>query len=253
MATDVSFPLAAAAGLLSFLSPCVLPLVPPYLTFIAGATLEDLESENTEETRRDVVIAAILFVLGFSTVFVALGATASVFGQALRQNFQILSYVAGAAIILMGIHFLGVFKIPLLYREKRVETTKPIGLIGAYVMGLAFAFGWSPCIGPILSTILSVAATKDTVWRGAQLLAVYSLGLGLPFLGAALAMETFLSFFARFKKHFSTVEKVVGVMLIVSGAAFMTGGLQDASSWLLQNFPGLVNAETWLEQRFGGK
>ena len=189
MATDVSLPAAAVAGLLSFLSPCVLPLVPPYLTFIAGTTIEDVAYERVGRARRDIFLAAVLFVLGFSTVFVALGATASVFGQVIRQHIQFLSVLAGLAIVLMGLHFLGVFRLSFLYREKRLEVEKPLGLWGAYVLGLAFAFGWTPCIGPILAAILAVAASEQTVGRGAFLLAVYSLGLGIPFLIAALAIE----------------------------------------------------------------
>jgi cytochrome c-type biogenesis protein len=247
MAADVTFPAAAAAGLLSFLSPCVLPLVPPYLTFIAGVTLEDLSSESPGAARRDIFLASLAFVFGFGTVFTALGATASFFGQALHGKifgmsvFEILSYAAGAIIIAMGVHFLGFLKIPLLYREKRATVEKPMGLLGAYVMGLAFAFGWTPCIGPILAAILAIASTEETVWRGAQLLAAYSLGLGVPFLGAALAMEPFLGFISRFKRHFAKVEKIVGALLVLTGIAFLTGGVQSVSFWLLQTFPGLAN------------
>ncbi|HXY57959.1 MAG TPA: cytochrome c biogenesis protein CcdA [Methylocystis sp.] len=241
MAADVTFPAAAAAGLLSFLSPCVLPLAPPYLAFIAGVTLEDLSSETRAQARRDIFLAAVLFVFGFGTVFTLLGATASFFGQALRANLQILSYGAGALIIAMGLHFLGVFKISLLYREKRAQVEKPVGLVGAYVMGLAFAFGWTPCIGPILAAILAVAGAQETVGRGAQLLAVYSMGLGVPFLLGALAMEPFLGFIARFKRHFVTVERVVGGLLVLTGLSFLTGGVQEVSFWLLQTFPQLAN------------
>ena len=241
MASDVTLTAAAAAGLLSFLSPCVLPLVPPYLTFIAGTTIEELAEEGEATAKRDVMIAAVLFVLGFSTVFVALGATASVFGQVIRQHLELLSALAGAAIILMGLHFLGVFRIAFLYREARVQVEKPVGLWGAYVMGLAFAFGWTPCIGPILAAILAVASSEDTVAKGAGLLAVYSAGLGLPFLLAALAMEPFVRFLKRFKAHFATVERVVGVLLVLTGVAFFTGGMQSASNWLLTTFPGLAN------------
>ncbi len=239
MATDVSIPAAAIAGLLSFLSPCVLPLVPPYLTFIAGTTVEDLASEGVTRARRDVALAAVLFVAGFSTVFVALGATASIFGQIVRQYLDILSLAAGVAIIAMGLHFLGVWRFAFLYREARVQVEKPVGLWGAYVMGLAFAFGWTPCIGPILAAILAVASSEDTVWKGAGLLAVYSAGLGIPFLGAALAIEPFFRFIKRFRGHFGTVEKVVGVLLVLTGIGFLSGMMQTASFWLLETFPAL--------------
>jgi cytochrome c-type biogenesis protein len=239
--TNVTFPAAAAAGLLSFLSPCVLPLVPPYLTYLAGVSMEDLEIETRSAARRDILLSSILFVLGFTTIFVALGATASAFGGVLRANLHILSWVAGAIIILMGLHFLGLLKVGLLYREKRAEITKPMGLFGSYVMGLAFAFGWTPCIGPILAAILAVAGTQETVALGAALLATYSLGLGLPFIGAGLALGRFLAFVARFRRHFGKVEKIVGAMLVFTGIAFLTGGVQEMSYWLLELFPSLAS------------
>jgi cytochrome c-type biogenesis protein len=241
MVTDVSLPAAAAAGVLSFLSPCVLPLVPPYLTFIAGTTIEELAEEGEAGARRDTLLAALLFVAGFSTVFVALGATASVLGQIVRAHLEFLSLLAGLAIIAMGLHFLGLFRFAFFYREKRFSVEKPIGLWGAYLMGLAFAFGWTPCIGPILAAILALAGTEDTVARGAALLAVYSAGLGIPFIVAALAMAPFMRFMQRFRAHFGKVERVVGVLLVVTGIAFMTGGVQRASYWLLETFPGLSN------------
>ncbi|HMN73225.1 MAG TPA: cytochrome c biogenesis protein CcdA [Rhodoblastus sp.] len=240
MASDVTISAAAAAGVLSFLSPCVLPLVPPYLTYIAGTTIEDIVDEGAARARRDVLLAAVLFVAGFTTVFVALGATASVFGQFVRANLHILSVLAGVAIIGMGLHFLGLFRIGLLYREKRLDVEKPVGLWGAYVMGLAFAFGWTPCIGPILAAILAVASSEETVGKGAGLLAVYSLGLGVPFLVAALAIEPFMNFMKKFRAHFGKVEKVVGLALVATGVAFMTGGMQSLSIWLLETFPGLA-------------
>jgi cytochrome c-type biogenesis protein len=240
MANDVTLSAAAAAGLLSFLSPCVLPLVPPYLTFIAGTTIEDVATEKVGRARRDIFLAAVLFVAGFSTVFVALGATASFFGQVLRAHIGTLSLLAGFAIIAMGLHFLGVFRLNLLYREKRLEVQKPLGLWGAYIMGLAFAFGWTPCIGPILAAILAIAASEATAVRGAGLLAIYSLGLGIPFLLAAAALGPFLGFLKRFKAHFGAVERVVGVLLIATGIAFLTGTMQNLSFWLIQTFPGLA-------------
>jgi cytochrome c-type biogenesis protein len=240
MASNVTMSAAALAGLLSFLSPCVLPLVPPYLTFIAGSGLEELSEGGERRAERDMLFAAVLFVLGFSTVFVLLGATASVLGQTLRQHLPLFSALAGVAIVGMGLHFLGVFKLNLLYREKRVSVEKPIGIWGAYVMGLAFAFGWTPCIGPILAAILAVASQEATVGHGATLLAAYSLGLGLPFVLAALAMEPFVLFLKRFRSHFGKVEKVVGALLVVTGVMFLTGGIQSVSFWLLQTFPGLA-------------
>jgi cytochrome c-type biogenesis protein len=237
MATEVTLPAAAAAGLLSFVSPCVLPLVPPYLSYIAGTTIEEVVERGERGARRDVIAAACLFVLGFSTVFVAAGATASIFGQLVHRYFGVLSVLAGAAIILMGIHFLGLFRLTLFYREARVRIEKPVGGWGAYVMGLAFALGWTPCIGPILGAILAVAGSEDTVGKGAGLLAVYSLGLGVPFLIAAFAMDPFVRWLKRFRRHFATVEKVVGGLLVLTGIAFLTGGIEAASHWLLETFP----------------
>jgi len=240
MMQDVSFPAAALAGLLSFLSPCVLPLVPPYLTFIAGTTIEEVATRKESRARRDILVAAALFILGFSTVFVGLGATASAFGQLLREHLSHLSLLAGVAIVLMGFHFLGVFRFAMLYREARVEVQKPVGTWGAYVMGLAFAFGWTPCIGPILAAILAVAASQETAGKGAALLAAYSLGLGLPFFVAGLAIEPFIGFMKRFRRYFAMLERVVGVLLVATGIAFLTGSMQDFSFWLLETFPGLA-------------
>ena len=188
MTADVTIFAALFAGLLSFLSPCVLPLVPPYLVYLAGTSLERFaDAEPEPQVRWETVGAACLFVAGFSTVFVALGASASAFGSLIRAYADKLAIVAGVVIIIMGLHFLGVTRIALMFREKRMEVAKPVGLWGAYVMGLAFAFGWTPCIGPILAVILAIAASEATVAKGAGLLAVYSLGLGIPFLAAAFA------------------------------------------------------------------
>ena len=238
MHSDVSYLAALIAGIVSFLSPCVLPLVPPYLVYLAGASLERFEAREAEpRVKRETVMAAMLFVAGFSTVFVALGASASVIGSLMREYSQPLSIVAGILIIIMGLHFLGLTRISWLYREKRASMAQPVGLWGAYVMGLAFAFGWTPCIGPILAAILAVAATEQTVARGASLLAVYSLGLGIPFVAAAFAVEPFAAFLARFKKHMHRVEQVMGGLLVLTGIAFLTGSINLFSIWLLETFP----------------
>jgi len=240
MAADISIFAALIAGLVSFLSPCVLPLVPPYLVYLAGTSLERLADEDSQTgSTRQTVAAAVLFVAGFSTVFVALGASASLIGSLVRAYSGTLATIAGVAIIIMGLHFLGVFKIATLMREKRATIAKPVGLWGAYVMGLAFAFGWTPCIGPILAAILAVAATEQTVTRGATLLAVYSLGLGVPFILAAFAIQPFAAFLTRFKKHLLRVEQAMGVLLILTGVAFLTGTITTASYWLLEAFPAL--------------
>ena len=238
MTPDVSVLAALFAGLISFLSPCVLPLVPPYLIYLAGASMERLAgAEPPALVKRDVLVAAALFVAGFSTVFVALGAGASAVGGLLRLYSYELSIVAGIAIIIMGLHFLGLTPIALLHRQARMEMPKPVGLWGAYVMGLAFAFGWTPCIGPILAVILAIAASEATVTKGAGLLAVYSLGLGIPFLAAAFAVEPFAKFLARFRAYLPMVEKTMGALLVLTGIAFLTGFVTDASYWLLETFP----------------
>jgi cytochrome c-type biogenesis protein len=235
---DVTFLAALIAGLVSFLSPCVLPLVPPYLVYLAGTSLERFADKELEpRVKRETVLAACLFVLGFSTVFVALGASASAVGSLIRAYSGPLATIAGVIIIIMGLHFLGLTRIALLYREKRMEVAKPVGLWGAYVMGLAFAFGWTPCIGPILAAILAVAAAEQTVTRGASLLAVYSLGLGIPFIVAAFAIEPFAAFLARFRKHMLRVEQAMGALLVLTGIAFLTGSINNMSVWLLEMFP----------------
>src|SRR5690242_6035726 len=235
---DVSYAAALIAGLVSFLSPCVLPLVPPYLIYLAGTSLERFADQEPEpRVRRETVLAAALFVAGFATVFVALGASASVIGSLIRAYSEPLSIVAGVIIIVMGLHFLGLTPIAWLHHQKRLEVAKPVGLWGAYVIGLAFAFGWTPCIGPILAAILAVAASEQTVSRGASLLAVYSLGLGIPFIIAAFAIEPFAAFLSRFRNYLHRMEQVMGALLVLTGIAFLTGSVNQMSVWLLETFP----------------
>ncbi|MDH3741470.1 MAG: cytochrome c biogenesis CcdA family protein [Hyphomicrobiales bacterium] len=244
MNLDVTIWAAFGAGLLSFLSPCVLPLVPPYLCFLAGAELDDLTAVDGDNdiSYGKVLMVAFTFVLGFSTVFVGLGATASVFGQLLREHLQLLAQIAGVIIIIMGLHFLGVFRFALLAREARYHhASRPAGLAGAYAIGVAFAFGWTPCIGPVLAAILAIAATEESVSSGAFLLFIYSMGLGVPFLLAALGMERFLEFAKKFRPYLPTVEKAMGGLLVLTGVAFMTGAMQSMAYWLLEAFPGLAN------------
>jgi cytochrome c-type biogenesis protein len=237
---NVTIAAALLAGMLSFLSPCVLPLVPPYLVYLTGTSVERFAGAEAEpQVRRETIMAALLFVLGFTTVFVALGASASAIGALLRAYSYILGKVAGIVIIVMGLHFLGVTPIALLMQERRLAMAKPVGLWGAYLMGLAFAFGWTPCIGPILGTILAIAGSEGTVAHGAGLLAVYSLGLGIPFIIAALAVEAFATFLTRFRAHLGMVEKAMGGLLVLAGIAFFTGWISDFGSWLLAAFPDL--------------
>lgn len=244
LALDIGYFSAVGAGALSFLSPCVLPLVPPYLCYMAGVSVDDFRADAARAAntgaRAALIAASVAFVLGFSTVFVALGAGASTIGRLLRVWQEPLAMAAGILIILMGLNFLGVIRIPLLSREARFQAEgKPASMVAAYVMGLAFAFGWTPCIGPVLGPILTLAGGRETVGEGALLLAAYSLGLGIPFLVAALFSGAFMRFLQKFRVHLGRVEKAIGGLLVVAGLLFLTGGIQTASYWLLETFPGL--------------
>src|ERR1700738_4959510 len=242
MIHDVTVPAALIAGVVSFLSPCVLPLVPPYLIYLTGATIERVANDETESSsKRAVMISAVMFVLGFSTVFVALGASASLIGSLIRAWSAELSIVAGIVIIIMGLHFLGLTRIGLLMREGRLTAPKPVGLWGAYVMGLAVAVGWAPAIRASAGALPPVAAAEATVTRGAGLLAIYSAGLGIPFLIAALMVEQFSSLFSKMKRHLANVERAMGVLMIITGIGFLTGTVTNVSIWLLETFPGLQN------------
>ena len=240
---DISLLTAIFAGALSFLSPCVLPLVPPYLCYMAGVSFDDFnhgDRPRDKTLQKQVFFASLFFTLGFATVFVALGAGASSIGVILRQNIDLFSKIGGVIIIIVGLHFMGVFRIPFLAREARFNGGgKPATLSGAYIMGLAFAFGWTPCIGPVLGAILGVAASQETVGSGAMLLAFYSLGLALPFWLAALFSGAFMRFLQRFRRHLGTVEKVTGGLLVLTGILFLTGGMATMSYWLLETFPAL--------------
>lgn len=234
---------ALGAGILSFASPCVLPLIPAYLCFLGGASLDELTAEGgvDKHVQRRVFISAIAFVLGFATVFVMLGATATAVSSMVAENINILSKIAGVIIVIFGLHYMGVFKIGFLNFEKRVHIeSKPTSLIGAYIIGLAFAFGWTPCVGPILATILMVAASGDDVMYGVSLLAVYAAGIGFPFLLAAFAVKPFMAFLGRFRKHMRTVELSIGGLLVVTGIAIFTGSLAEVSNWILETFPAIA-------------
>ena len=239
----------ALAGLASFLSPCVLPLVPPYLTYLGGTTLDQLAGQEEIDSAlwRKVLLASVLFVLGFTTVFVGFGAGASVLGQWIQTHKSELAVVAGIVIILFGLHFLGLLRVPLLYREARFHTDRGgASLAGAYVMGLAFAFGWTPCIGPVLATVLTVAANEASLGAGVGLLLVYSLGLGIPFILAAVAIGPFLGFLKRFRRHLGRVEKAMGLLLVAARILILTGSLNALGTWLLDNVPALGQLEELL-------
>ena len=240
MSDEVTLLAAFAAGFLSFISPCVLPLIPGYVSFVSGVSLDEMRggSAAPAASRRQVLVTSLFFVLGFSLVFIALGATASAVGRFLLVRLPILEKIAGALLIVLGLHMMGVFRLSFLESEKRVHAQKkPAGPLGAVVVGLAFAFGWTPCIGPILSGILTLAASKETVWEGVQLLSVYSLGLGIPFLLTAVAINQFFAASARIRKHYHAIEVVSGVLLIAIGLLIFTGQLTVIVQFLTPYLP----------------
>ena len=240
MSLDVSAGGAFLGGLLSFASPCVLPLVPPYLAYMAGVSVDDLRGQSGAMARGRVWLSALCFVAGFSTVFVALGASASFIGQAVSAHLALLGYVAGVLIVLMGLHFLHVIRIPLLDRTARVGVAqKPASMIGAYAIGLAFGFGWSPCVGPVLTAILLMAGAEDSAAEGAKLLLIYSLGIGVPFLVAATFASAFMRMLARFRARLGLVEKIMGGFLVIAGVLIFTGQMPTIAFWLIETFPAL--------------
>lgn len=239
---DVTLPAAFAAGIASFVSPCVLPLVPPYLCYLAGTSLDQITHKApTDAAARRTLGAAVLFVAGFSTVFVALGAGASVVGGYLRLYSQELAIIAGLAILLMGLHFLGILRLRWMTHTKRVHVDAPSTLAGAYVMGLAFAFGWTPCIGPVLAAILAVAASEQTLMHGAGLLAVYSAGLGVPFMLVAAMARPALGLLVHARRYLPVVEKTMGALLVLTGIGFLSGWMASVSYWMLEAFPALAS------------
>lgn len=230
---------AATAGLLSFLSPCVLPIVPPYLAYMAGASMDDLAAGRDADRR--VLRTAVFFVLGLSTVFLFLGLAASSLGRMLLAYQAQMTFVSGAIIILFGLHFLGVLRIGVLQREARIEArTNGSSSVGAYVLGLAFAFGWTPCIGPVLGSILSLAAQEGSVERGLLLMGFYAIGLGVPFLITALFLRQAIGLLAGMRQHMGKIERAMGGLLLVVGVLMITGAFTAMSFWLLETFPALA-------------
>ena len=230
---------ALLAGLVSFASPCVLPIVPPYLAYMSGVSVHEMHADT--RGRRDVIFAAMFFVLGLSTVFLLLGFTASAIGAFFLQNQVLFSRISGVIVIIFALHFLSVFRIPFLDREARIDTGEHDGsAFGAYILGLAFAFGWTPCIGPQLGAILSLAASGASVARGTLLLGVYALGLGVPFLLAAIFLTHTIGLMNRMKRHMALIEKIMGLLLLLVGIALLTGAFSSFSFWLLETFPALA-------------
>jgi len=236
---EISYLVALMSGMVSFLSPCVLPLVPAYLCFITGNSYQDVQDGDKIE-KWAMFWPALAFVLGFSTIFIALGAGASSIQGILQDYKDIFAKISGAMIVILGLHFTGLIKLSFLYKEARFHTkTEQKGLVGAYVVGLAFAFGWTPCIGPILAMILTLAATQEHFTQGIALLAIYSLGLGVPFILASVAINRFLRASGRIRKYMPIIERLIGGLLIVTGIAIFTGFLQNLGFYLIEAMPWL--------------
>jgi cytochrome c-type biogenesis protein len=232
---------ALAAGALSFLSPCVLPVVPPYLAYMSGISVSEMRAGGAAAARSRVMGPAVCFVLGLSTIFLLLGFAASALGRLFLEHQLLLTRVSGAVVVLFGLHFLGLVRIPLLNREARIDVGDRGGsALGAYVLGLAFAFGWTPCIGPQLGAILSMAASEANLARGTLLLGVYALGLGLPFLIVAAFIDRAGGVMAQLKRHMDWIERAMGLLLVVVGVALISGAFTDFAFWLLETFPALA-------------
>jgi cytochrome c-type biogenesis protein len=227
MGEQVTLAAAFGAGLLSFISPCVLPLIPGYLSFVSGVSLDEMrDGTAASASRRQVLVTSLAFVLGFSLVFIALGASATAIGRFLFDRLPLLGKIAGVVIVIFGLHTMGVFRIGVLEREKRMHASrKPAGPFGAVLVGIAFAFGWTPCIGPILAGILAVAASRETVSEGVLLLAIYSAGLGIPFLLTSVAINRFFAVTSKIRKHYHTIELASGGLLVAIGVLIFTGQL----------------------------
>lgn len=240
MLIDPTFGGALLAGILSFLSPCILPMVPFYLCYMAGISMAELRSDATiaPGAQRRLILSAIAFALGVTTIFVLLGMGATALGQVFREWLRPLSYVAAGILFLFGLHFLGILRIPFLYREARIEAkVEPSTMLGAYVMGLAFGFGWTPCVGPALAAILMVASGLDTIWRGAVLLFVYGMGMTAPFVLAAVFAKPFLGWMNRNRRYLGHVEKIMGVMLIAFAILIATGSVNAIAQFMIEHMP----------------
>lgn len=232
---------AFLGGFLSFVSPCVLPLVHAYISFISGVSVEQIiDREARAKHLKSVLLSSICFIIGFSVIFIALGATATVLGRFLLARLDVLAKAAGVLIIVFGVHTTGLVPIPILNREKRLQSRGvPAGALGSFVVGLAFAFGWTPCIGPILAAILAMAGAQQSVGQGIILLSVYSLGLGVPFLLTGVATNTFIGMFNRIKRHFKIIELISGLFLIIVGILIFFNYFSILSNYLLKAFPWL--------------
>ncbi|MFC1513417.1 cytochrome c biogenesis CcdA family protein [candidate division KSB1 bacterium] len=239
---DISIFAAFIAGVISFISPCVLPLVPAYISIMSGVSLDEIRGGESKRVKAKVLLSSISFILGFSLVFVLLGASATFIGKFLFQQQLLFRIIAGSVIIIFGLHLTGIFKIKFLLYEQRInKQSSKAGMISTFFIGMAFAFGWSPCLGPILAAILGIAATKETVGQGILLLSFYSLGLGIPFFLTALATDYFIGVFNKIKKHMRMIEIISGVFLIVIGLLIIFDFFTVIASYATKWFPFLTN------------
>lgn len=243
MTTEVSIPLAFLGGILSFISPCVLPLVPSYVSFVTGISFEELTNEgDNSEVKKVILYNSLMFILGFSTVFVViLGSSAQLFGSLFMEHQELIRKIGGVIIVLLGIHIIGIINFKILQRDKRLHffQDKPTGLVGSFLVGLGFAAGWTPCIGPILSAIFAVAATSENPWSGTTLFVAYSAGLAIPFMLTSLGINTFLKHFNRLKRHMRTVSVVTGLFLIATGVLIFTNSLGIIAGYLNSLIPSI--------------
>lgn len=226
--------MALLAGLASFLSPCILPMIPSYLAFITGISLEELsQDQNLKKVRKSVITNSLFFILGFSILFIAMGASATFLGKFLSRNIRWLEIIGGSLVVILGLHFAGLFKIKFLDREKKIHLNKkPLGLFGTVLVGMAFGAGWTPCVGPILGSILTMAAATQDITKGIILLISYSIGLGIPFLLAGLLIHKFFEYFKTIQKYFRVITLVGGILLVIIGILLITGYFTTISSFL---------------------
>ncbi len=233
-AENVSVFVAFTAGLISFLSPCILPMIPSYLAFITGISLEELsQDQNLKKVRKSVITNSLFFILGFSILFIAMGASATFIGKFLAKNIRWLEIIGGTLVVILGLHFAGVFKLKFLDRERKIHLDKkPLGLVGTVLVGMAFGAGWTPCVGPILGSILTMAAATQDIAKGIVLLISYSIGLGIPFLLAGLLIHKFFEYFKTIRKYFRVITLVGGILLVIIGFLLITGYFTTISSFL---------------------
>jgi cytochrome c-type biogenesis protein len=244
----MSWAVAFLAGLASFFSPCILPIIPSYLAFITGLSLSELTADKkSAKIRKTTVVSTLCFIMGFSVVFVSLGAGASKIGLLLQQHMEIISKVAGVIVVIFGLYIMGVLKLSFLTKHKQIEVkSKPAGYIGSFLIGIAFSLGWTPCVGPILGTILLVASQSDTIWQGIYLLCFYSLGIAIPFLLTAIAVDSALGYFTKIKKHMRKINIAAGILLILVGILIFTGSLSSFVNEYLA--PDFDDDEEWLDE-----